>query len=150
MKRKTLVVGAAVVAILGIGATTVVARSGEWCDAPPIARKAGERLDALESALALRPDQQAAWDLFESSLRTGAGAVEAAVSDWRASPMPATALGRLEKMQTGLDHGQAALGTLTEATRALYPTLDAGQQAIFDREFRFRRGGWGHWRHGEG
>ncbi len=147
MKRKTIIlslVGAT--ALAGLGATTVVARGGEWCDNPPIARKAEARLDRLETALKLQPGQQAAWGTFETQLKAEAKAVETAVHDWRGDAMPGTALGRLEHMQVGLDRGQALLSTLAQATQTFYPTLDAEQQAVFDNEFRFgrhhRRGGW--------
>ncbi len=148
MKRKTLIIGTVgVLTLAGLGATAVVARGGEWCENPPIVRKAEARLNALESALKITPQQQAAWDGFEQALTAKAGEVEKAVADWRSTAMPATALGRLDKIQFGLDQGQALVTTVADATRALYPVLDTEQQAVFDREFRFRgghrRGGYG-------
>ncbi|TVO59559.1 Spy/CpxP family protein refolding chaperone [Denitromonas ohlonensis] len=141
MKRKTLIIGTVgVLTLAGLGATAVVARGGEWCENPPIVRKAEAKLNALESALKITPQQQAAWDGFESALTAKAGDVEKAVADFRGGGMPATALGRLDKLQQGLDQGQALVTTVTDATKALYPVLDAEQQAVFDREFRFRPG----------
>ncbi|MBT0961209.1 Spy/CpxP family protein refolding chaperone [Denitromonas iodatirespirans] len=146
MKRKTWIIGTlGVLTLAGLGATAVVARGGEWCEHPPIVRKTTAKLDGLEAALKLTPQQQGAWDTFEAALTAKAGDVEKAVADWRSTPMPATALGRLDKLQHGLDQGQALVSTVTEATKALYPALDADQQAVFDREFRFRpthRRGW--------
>lgn len=146
MKRKTLIIGTiGVLTLAGLSATAVVARGGQWCDNPPIVRKAEARLDALEAALKLAPGQQAAWDGFEAALTAKAGELEKAVADWRGEPMPTTALGRLDKLQYGLDQGQALLTTVADATKALYPVLDAEQQAVFDREFKLRPGhrrGW--------
>lgn len=140
MKRKTIILSlVGVTALAGLGATAVVARGGEWCKDAPIARKAEAKLDRLETELKLKPGQQAAWDAFETQMKAEAKSVEAAVHDWRGGAMPGTALGRLEHMQVGLDRGQALLSTLTQATQTFYPALDAEQQAVFDREFRFER-----------
>ena len=147
MKRKTIILSlVGVTALAGLGATAVVARGGDWCEGTSMSRRADAKLDRLESALKLEPGQEAAWDTFETQLKAEAKDFEVAVRDWRGGAMPGTALGRLEHMQVALDRGQSLLSSLTQATQAIYPTLNAEQQAVFDREFRIERrhrhGGW--------
>lgn len=140
-------IAAAVIAVHALGATAALARDGEprgparaagWTQASPekAQQHAELRLARLELALAIKPEQQAAWDQFKTSIaaqQAKAGERFAARKDRPEAPR--TASERLAKME---EMGQLHLAELAETRKAvdtLYPRLSDAQKKVFDAEF---------------
>jgi hypothetical protein len=124
------------------------------------ARRA-ERLKALHDVLAIRPNQEAAFQTFASAMRPpertpGAGPVGR--SDDRAALANLTTPERLDRMaqrmQARTAEHQARFAQRIAATKTFYAALDPAQQKAFDALPMLRGGGrdggWGHRRGGFG
>lgn len=117
------------------------------------ARRA-ERLKALHDVLAIRPDQESAFQTFASALRAPGGQPGRKPQD-RAALTNLTTPERLDRMaqrmQERTARHQARFAQRATATKAFYATLDPTQQKAFDALSLLRGGDHhGRWGHGRG
>ncbi|WP_332675048.1 Spy/CpxP family protein refolding chaperone [Aromatoleum sp.] len=106
-------------------------------DSTALMKRADQRLAKLEEALALAPEQRAAWDEFSSTMRGKAAQSTERVEAMRNRERASTALERLERME---EFGKERLESMQEMRKvvtALYAQLDEGQKKTFDEQFRF-------------
>ena len=148
-------IAAALVATTAIGASAAMARGGH-CDgqgpggggpmmmqrldpaqmAERIAQRAETRLARLELALALKPDQQAAWTQFKGAMLVRAKDMGERMAAHRQGERPDTALERLQRMEEMSRAAQAGLADTRRAVEALYPQLSDAQKKVFDADFQ--------------
>lgn len=164
------IVAATVVALGALGSGQVLARGGEsgeggmrgdragWHQMSPERMKdrAELGLARLELALAIKPEQKAAWDQFKAAMTARAEKRATQFAAHAKEVAPKTALERMERMEVA---GKARLAELAETRRdveALYTKLGDAQKKVFDAEFRDGgfgprgRGGMKGARHGGG
>ena len=102
------------------------------------------RLDALHTALRLKPEQEPAWQKWSSS-------VKAAPQNWKDKHPKAPTLAKMtvpERLEKMVDFAKERLARLEERltqTRAFYDVLTPEQQMTFNKDFNF----WPHAGHGE-
>lgn len=158
-------VAATVIALGALGSGIAMARGGDceggmrgeragWHQMSPerIKDRADLGLARLELALAIKPEQKAAWDQFKAAMLERAGKMATQMEAHAKDAPPKTALERMERMET---FGKARVADLAETRRdvqAIYARLNDAQKKVFDAEFR--EGGFGghggHGRHGHG
>ena len=120
------------------------------------ARRA-ERLKALHDVLAIRPDQESAFQTFASAMRPperAPGADQGRKPEDRAALANLTTPERLDRMaqrmQERTARHQERFARRAAATKAFYAALDGTQRKAFDSLALLRggdhRGGWGHGR----
>lgn len=142
----------ALAATVGLGAGTVMARGSGDCGGGPEGMgrmsmmtqmdpaKMGERMENrlgdLHSALALKPGQAAAWDQFSLVVREKAKAAADHMKTMRDQERPTTAVDRMARMEAFGKERMEGMAEMRRATEAFYGQLDAGQQNIFDEQFR--------------
>ncbi len=148
-------IAAGIVAAYAFGATPALARGMDWgCPGMHDGRsgmqrmepgqfkaRAETRLARLELALAIKPEQKAAWDQFKADMLAQAGKVEEQMLARSKEAVPQTAVERLAR---GEEFSKAHLAHLTDVRRAvetLYDKLGDAQKKVFDAEFR--QGPWG-------
>lgn len=160
---------AALAATVGLGATAAVA--GPWgdCDGPrggkhtmgqrmgpeAMADRATERLAALQAALALKPEQTAAWEQFKGAVQDKSRQSVEHMKTMREQERPVSALERMERMESFGKDRLAAMQDIRKAAEMLYTTLDTAQKNTFDEQFRMfgpgaMGGGMRHHRHAPG
>lgn len=149
---------AALAATVGLGATAAVA--GPWgdCDGPrggkhamgqrmgpeAMAERATEHLAQLQAALALKPEQTAAWEQFKGVMQDKARTAVERMQSLRNEAPPATALARMERMEGFARERMDAMTAVHAAAAKLYAVLDTAQKRTFDEQFSgFGPGGMG-------
>jgi hypothetical protein len=155
-------IAAALIASTTLGASAVMARGGQ-CDgygpgggpmamhrmnpeqmSARIAQRAETHLARLELALAIKPDQQAAWTQFKGAMLVRAKDMGERMAAHRQGEWPKTAVERLQRMEEMSKFHQAELTETRRAVEALYPTLTDAQRKVFDTDFHMGpRGGKG-------
>ena len=156
---------AALAATAGLGASSA-AIAAPWgdCDGPrsgmhgmkhrmdPAAMtdRATERLATLQGALALRADQAVAWEQFKEVVQEKARKGGEHMQSMRAQDRPATALGRMDRMETFAKARMESMQEMRKATEALYGKLDDAQKKTFDEQFRMGPDGMGRGGKGPG
>ncbi|HJV24770.1 MAG TPA: Spy/CpxP family protein refolding chaperone [Aromatoleum sp.] len=142
---------AAFVASLGIGSMGAMAAAQADCDGPhggmagrmhrmdpaSITERATQRLAQLQTALALKPDQTAAWEQFKGVMQEKARKAAEHMQAMRSQEHPKTALERLDRMETFGRERMAALQDIRKAAESFYGRLDAAQKKTFDEQFHF-------------
>jgi hypothetical protein len=150
-KLKLIVAGGSLLALTVMGTGQALAVPDRHCDhdgGPSAMRgefkdfkaRADKRLGDLKAALKLRPEQEGGWNDFKGVLLAQAEQMEARVKAWRAGAEQKTAIERIEQVQKGADERRASLDAVAKATKAFYATLDEGQKAVFDKQFRLMPG----------
>ena len=155
---KTTIV-AALVTTTTLGASAVMARGGHCDGEGPgggpmmmqrmnpeqmgvrIAQRAETRLARLELALALKPDQQAAWTQFKGAMLVRAKDMGEGMAEHRQGDRPDTALERLQRMEEISRIHQAELVETRRAVETFYPRLSDAQKKVFDADFQMGPGG---------
>jgi len=140
-------IAAAVIAVHALGTTAAFARDDDhrgpgrgpgWTQASPEKAKQHAELGLarLELALVIKPEQQAAWDQFKTSMSAQqAKAGERFAERKDKAEAPKTASERLARME---EMGKLRLAEVAEtrkAVDALYPRLSDAQKKVFDAEF---------------
>ena len=110
-------------------------------DPATLMQRADQRLAKLESALALAPGQQAAWNEFSSTMRGKAAQSAERIEAMRNRERAATAVERLERMEEFGKERLESMQEMRKAVSALYAQLDVSQKKTFDEQFRFGRPG---------
>lgn len=153
-------IAAALVATTALGASVAMARGGPCGGDGPgpmgmqrmepaqmaerIAQRAQTRLARLELALALKPEQQAAWTQFKGAMLVKAKDVGERMAAHRQAGWPTTAVERLQRMEEMSRFHQAELADTRRAVETLYPSLSDAQKKVFDADFQMGpRGGKG-------
>lgn len=140
---------AALVAVAGIGSIGAMAAGQADCDRPhggmagrmhqmdpaAITERATQRLAQLQTALALKPDQMAAWDQFKGVMQEKARKAAEHMQAMASQDHPKTALDRMDRMEAFSRERMAALQDVRKATEAFYGRLDAAQKKTFDEQF---------------
>ncbi len=158
-------IASALIATTALGSAAVLARGGDcggfgpmggaggWGRMAPeqmaerIADRAEQRLARLELALALKPEQQAAWNTFKSEMTDRADRMAAEMQKRMQADRPDTVLERLERREAMSKLRQTELADTRKAVETFYATLSDAQKTVFDAEFQpMGRGG----RHGLG
>ncbi len=151
---------ATLVATTALGASVAMARGGNCGGDGPgpmgmqriapaqmaehIAQRAETRLARLELALALKPEQQAAWTRFKGAMLVKAKDVGERMTAHREEAWPTTAIERLQRMEEMSRFQQEELAGTRRAVEALYPSLSDTQKKVFDADFQMGpRGGKG-------
>lgn len=141
-----------IAALLAAGVTlagTAIARGGDCAHEPRDraakvsmmkerhAERMSARLDGFAERLALRADQQAAWEAFRTSF--------AAPSPWHQArgeaPATRSAPERMQAMERAAEARLEHARKLSAATAALYAVLDAEQRSVLDEQHQHPRGG---------
>lgn len=158
-------IAAAVIAVHGFGASAALARGGDcegpygggagWHRAAPeqMAQRMNERaelkLARLELALALKPEQKAAWDQFKASMTERSSKMAERMAEQRKAAAPSTAPERLQRMEAWSKLHQAEIAETRRAVEAFYGQLSDAQKKVFDADFaRDGKGGPHGERHG--
>jgi hypothetical protein len=142
----------ALAATVGLGAGTVMARGPGDCgdesrgkgrtsmmkqmDPAKMGERMEKRLGDLQTALALKPGQAAAWDQFSLVVREKGKAAAEHMKTMRERERPATAVERMARMEAFGKERMAGMAEMRSATEAFYGQLDAAQQKTFDEQFR--------------
>lgn len=145
---KTTIV-AATIAAVGLGAGSAIARGGDRCEGARSGKaawhqmerghmkeRAGARLEQMESALALRDDQRAAWDGWKQAMTARfehSGEHRARMAD---GERPQNALEKMERMEAFATARVELMSEMRKATEAFYGVLDESQRKAFDEQFR--------------
>lgn len=158
-------VAATLIALGALGTGTAMARGGD-CDGYMSGERAGwhrmsperikDRADLglarLELALAIKPEQKAAWDQFKTAMLERAGTMATQMAAHAKDAPPKTALERMERMETFGKERVADLASTRRDVQAIYAQLSDAQKKVFDAEFRDGRfgghRGTGHHGHG--
>jgi len=138
----------ALVAALSLGAASVTTLAGPGCGhggrfgdpeqrAEYREQRHQERMALLESQLALRDDQQAAWDELTAKLDAHHEARMQRGPGWRQGE--GTAVERLNNMIGFMEERLNEMKAMAVEVEEFYNTLDAEQQATLD-EFFAKRG----------
>jgi hypothetical protein len=160
-------IAASLIAAAGLASTAVMARGGDcgayraqggkaaWHQMAPeqvqerMQQRAEVGLARLELALALKPEQQSAWNDFKTSMSAQAERMGERMGErmQQRDGQPQTAIERMQRMEEMSTLRQATLAETRTAVEAFYATLSDAQKTVFDSEFgRMERGG----RHGMG
>ena len=112
------------------------------------------RQQLLHDALAVRPDQEAAWQAFVAARRPpegerGPGMRRPGGPDQAQQPELTTPQ-RLDKLQARMAERQQRMTQRIDATRRFYAALDPRQQKAFDALSHMDRGGMGGFGHRHG
>jgi hypothetical protein len=118
---------------------------GQWREHMQAARAEHARI--LHDALAIRPDQEAAWQAFQAATTPAPGERkawrEAHAGERGAAPHAATTPERLDRMAQRLAEHEAAFQRHAAAVKTFYAVLSPQQQRTFDALAEL-----GHGRHG--
>lgn len=165
-------IASALIATTALGSAAVLARGGD-CDgfgptgagggwgrmapeqmAERMSDRAEQRLARLELALALKPEQQAAWNTFKGEMTDRAERMATQMQTRMQAERPKTAIERLERREEMSKLRQAGLADTRKAVETFYATLSDAQKTVFDTEFqpmgRGGRHGMGHGGYGRG
>ncbi|AYH42440.1 Spy/CpxP family protein refolding chaperone [Azoarcus sp. DN11] len=139
---------AAFAATLGLGASVATAAPWGDCggagggmqrmhrmDPAAMSEHMNQRLAALQTALALKPDQALAWEQFKGVMQEKGRAMSERMQAMRTQERPKTALERMERMESFAKERLASMQDVHKATEALYGGLDATQKKTFDDQF---------------
>lgn len=144
---------AALAATVGLGASAAIAAPWGDCDGSrggmhgmhgmkhrmdpeAMSERATERLASLQAALALKPDQAAAWEQFKGVMQDKARRAAEHMQAIRTQERPKTALERMERMESFGKERMESMQEMHKATEALYSKLDDAQRKTFDNQFR--------------
>lgn len=160
---------AALAATMGLGAAGAIAAPWGDCDGAPggmhrmhrmdpaaMSEHMTQRLAALQTALALKPEQALAWEQFKGVMQEKGRRMSEHMQAMRSQERPTTALERMERMESFAKERLASMQDVHKATEALYGGLDATQKKTFDEQFPMfgprgmARGGKGAGRTGPG
>jgi hypothetical protein len=94
-----------------------------------MAKRMADRQDKLKTALQLKPGQEAAWNAYATSRQPPQPLERPDPQAWSQLSTPQ----RLDKLQALKAERDAHQQRLAEATRALYTSLNADQQKVFDK-----------------
>ncbi|MDR3213566.1 MAG: Spy/CpxP family protein refolding chaperone [Azoarcus sp.] len=100
-----------------------------------LTRRAESRLARLELALALKPEQQAAWADFRKAAIAHTLAVAESVASQHKADAPKTALERLDRLEDVNRRHAGLLADTRKAVEAFYGHLGGAQKTVFDDEF---------------
>jgi hypothetical protein len=92
-----------------------------------------QSLASLHGRLALRPDQEAAWQGFASAVRRQTREMQS-MQGTMLRPPP-TAPERLAQMARFMQQRATGMSAVAQALGTLYATLDSNQRSIVDEEF---------------
>lgn len=167
-------IAAAVIAVHGLGASVALARGGD-CEGPrggaagwhrmapeQMQQRMQERTDLgfarLELALALLPEQKAAWDSFKAAMSERAAKRFERMTEAHKAEAPKTTPERLQRMEELGKLHQAELAETRRVVEAFYAQLSEAQKKVFDADFGHAgkggprggvRGGHGPHHHGD-
>lgn len=148
-------IAASLIAVTGAGTTAALARDG-MCDgfgphgkagwhrmAPEdvqarMAQRADLELARLELALALKPEQQSAWNEFKQAMSERSAKMAGQMVLWRKDGAPQTAVERLQRMEELSKLRQAEMAETRKAVERFYGTLSDAQKKVFDADFGAR------------
>jgi len=100
-----------------------------------LTERADERIAKLQQALAIRPEQRAAWDEFGSVLRGNAQKAAEHMRAMHERERPKTAIERMQRIEAFGEERIEAMRDIRKAAEALYANLDAAQKKTFDEQF---------------
>ena len=139
--RRTL--GGAVIALVSVVGLTGCHRGG-WHDPERMESRIDNIVEDVEEDLEIRPDQEPAFRALTGRIKSHAlervTARRAAMTELRTTfaqePVPTERVEEILKRQTALMADRARHDALIEEVLAFYRTLDAGQQATFNKKVR--------------
>ena len=94
-----------------------------------MAKRMADRQDKLKTALQLQPGQEATWNAYAASRQPPQAMQRPDPQAWSQLTTPQ----RLDKLQALKAERDARQQRMAEATRALYASLNADQQKVFDK-----------------
>lgn len=100
-----------------------------------MAQRMEVQLARLELALVLTPEQKPAWESFKAGMQAQAGKHFARMAEYRAAERPATAIERMQRMETHMAARQTELAERRELVQGFYAGLSDAQKTVFDDEF---------------
>ena len=143
---QSLLAAATVLALLtGSPAMAHMQHKGDGPRHEQMAQRMAERHSQLKAALKLTANQEAAWNRYTSAHQPPQRGARPDREAWSKLSTPQ----RLDHMQAKKAERDAHMTQVVDATRALYATLDAEQQKIFDSQAPMAGMGMGGHRHGE-
>ena len=138
----------ALAATLGFGATAATAAPWGDCGGPgggmhrmhrmdpaAMSEHMSQRLAALQTALALKPEQAPAWEQFKGVMQEKGRRMSEHMQAMRTQERPKTALERMERMESFAKERLTSMQDVHKAAEALYGGLDAAQKKTFDEQF---------------